>query len=110
MLGSLFVSNTFSKYIRTDALTHSPVESAGTGFSDREPLYIQKGTTIGLYTLGCVGWNRTTDLQLMRLASCHCYYLAICKWSTKCGDRTFLLFLFGKILQKPEIRVSYGTS
>lgn len=60
-------------------------------------LYIQKGTTIGLYTLGCVGWNRTTDLQLMRLASYHCYYLAICRWSTKCGDRTFLLFLFGKI-------------
>ena len=69
MLGSLFVSNTFSKYIRTDALTHSPVESAGTRFSDREPLYIQKGTTIGLYTLGSAGGIRTHDLQLMRLAS-----------------------------------------
>lgn len=28
--------------------------------------------------------------------------------STKCGDRTFLLFLYGKLSEKPEIIVSIG--
>ena len=65
MLESLFVSNTFSKYIRTDT-NAQPIRLLLNRISNYASLYTERNNNRILKSLVAAGWIRTSDLRLMR--------------------------------------------